>query len=154
MRHLIKSLFMTLVVTAGAVLAMLILLNHSFFDARVNTLTFWCIVVLLVINLFVRTHILYWLALLLLFYSYYRMFSRNYSRRYAENQKFLSWRRRLHLNPSRWKRESSPGPAVPNVIMRKTASAATPWPTPNRSGAKRRRRRTDTSRIRACISPT
>ena len=47
MRHLIKSLFMTLVVTAGAVLAMLILLNHSFFDARVNTLTFWCIVVLL-----------------------------------------------------------------------------------------------------------
>ena len=47
MRHLFKSLFMTLVVTAGAVLAMLILLNHSFFDARVNTITFWCIVVLL-----------------------------------------------------------------------------------------------------------
>ena len=47
MRHLLKSLVMTLVVTAGAVLAMLILLNHSFFDARVNTLTFWCIVVLL-----------------------------------------------------------------------------------------------------------
>ena len=47
MRHLFKSLFMTLVVTAGAVLAMLILLNHSFFDARVNTITFWCIVALL-----------------------------------------------------------------------------------------------------------
>ena len=48
MRHLFKSLFMTLVVTAGAVLALVILLNYSFFDAWVNTITFWCIMVLLV----------------------------------------------------------------------------------------------------------
>ena len=48
MRHLIKSLFMTLVVTAGAALALLILLNHSFLDERMNAITFWCIVALLV----------------------------------------------------------------------------------------------------------
>ena len=49
-----------------------------------------CIVALLVVNLFVRTHILYWLAVILLIYTYYRMFSRNISRRYAENQAFLA----------------------------------------------------------------
>ena len=38
-----------------------------------------CIVALLVVNLFVRTHILYWLAVILLIYTYYRMFSRNIS---------------------------------------------------------------------------
>lgn len=47
MRHLFKSLFMTLVVTVGAVIALVVLLNHSFFDAWVNTITFWCIIVLL-----------------------------------------------------------------------------------------------------------
>ena len=31
MRHLFKSLFMTLVVTVGAVIALVVLLNHSFF---------------------------------------------------------------------------------------------------------------------------
>ena len=49
-----------------------------------------CIVALLVVNLFVRTYILYWLAVILLIYTYYRMFSRNISRRYAENQAFLA----------------------------------------------------------------
>ena len=61
--------------------------------------------ILIVVNLFFRSVLLSYLVLAILIYCYYRMFSRNYSRRYAENQKFLSWRRRLHLNPSRWKRE-------------------------------------------------
>ena len=61
--------------------------------------------ILIVVNLFFRSVLLSYLVLAILIYCYYRMFSRNYSRRYAENQKFLSWRRRLRLNPSGWKRE-------------------------------------------------
>ena len=51
--------------------------------------------ILIVVNLFVRSGILSYVVLAILIYCYYRMFSRNYSRRYAENQKFLSWRSRL-----------------------------------------------------------
>lgn len=39
--------------------------------------------------------IFYWLGLGLIFYSWYRMFSRNVSKRYGENQKFLNWRYRM-----------------------------------------------------------
>ena len=61
--------------------------------------------ILIVVNLFFRSVLLSYLVLAILIYCYYRMFSRNYSRRYAENQKFLSWRSRLRLKPSSWKRE-------------------------------------------------
>lgn len=45
--------------------------------------------ILLVINLFVKTSALSAVALMLIFYSYYRIFSRDTSARYAENKKFL-----------------------------------------------------------------
>lgn len=45
--------------------------------------------ILLVINLFVKTSALSAVALMLIFYSYYRTFSRDTSARYAENKKFL-----------------------------------------------------------------
>lgn len=45
--------------------------------------------ILLVINLFVKTSALSVVALILIFYSYYRIFSRDTSARYAENKKFL-----------------------------------------------------------------
>ena len=61
--------------------------------------------ILIVVNLFFRSVLLSYVVLAILIYCYYRMFSRNYSRRYAENQKFLSWRNRLRLKPSSWKRE-------------------------------------------------
>ncbi len=38
-----------------------------------------CILVLLILNLFIRDRILYWLALALLSYCYFRMFSKNIS---------------------------------------------------------------------------
>ncbi len=50
---------------------------------------FWATMICLVISLFSRRNIFYTLALLLLIYSYFRMFSRNYGKRYAENQKYL-----------------------------------------------------------------
>ena len=45
--------------------------------------------ILLVINLFVKTSVLSTVALILIFYSYYRIFSRDTSTRYTENKKFL-----------------------------------------------------------------
>ena len=46
--------------------------------------------ILLIINLFVKTAALSAAALVLIIYSYYRIFSRDVSARYAENKKFLT----------------------------------------------------------------
>ena len=40
----------------------------------------------------------------ILVYCYYRMFSRDYNRRYAENQKFLTWQNRVKYKVNNWKR--------------------------------------------------
>ncbi len=61
--------------------------------------------ILIIANLFFRSILLSYVVLAVLAYCYYRMFSRNYSRRYAENQKFLSWRNRIKSGPARWKKE-------------------------------------------------
>lgn len=50
---------------------------------------------LLLLSMFTRWHIFYLIALLLLGYVYFRMFSRNVQKRYQENQKFLNLRYRL-----------------------------------------------------------
>ena len=52
------------------------------------------LLVLLVMSIFIRSGILYLLALGILIYSYFRMFSRNISKRYEENQKFVNFRYR------------------------------------------------------------
>lgn len=46
--------------------------------------------ILLIINLFVKTAALSAAALVLIIYSYYRIFSRDVRARYAENKKFLA----------------------------------------------------------------
>ena len=46
--------------------------------------------ILIVVNLFVRSGILSYVVLAILIYCYYRMFSRNVTKRYAENQAFLA----------------------------------------------------------------
>lgn len=48
--------------------------------------------ILLVITLFCRNNFIYYIAVIVLFYSYFRMLSRNISKRYAENQSYLSLR--------------------------------------------------------------
>ena len=52
------------------------------------------LLVLLVMSIFIRSGILYLLALGILIYSYFRMLSRNISKRYEENQKFVNFRYR------------------------------------------------------------
>ncbi|MCD7884929.1 MAG: hypothetical protein LUI87_14680 [Lachnospiraceae bacterium] len=46
--------------------------------------------VLLIINIFTSQPIIYLLALILLVWSYFRMFSRNYVQRSAENEKYMN----------------------------------------------------------------
>ena len=48
--------------------------------------------VCLLVSLFTKRGILYWIGLFLIFYTYFRMFSKNVSKRYQENQKFLTLR--------------------------------------------------------------
>lgn len=45
--------------------------------------------VVMIVSMFTRWDILYWIAIAALGYSYFRMFSKNYSKRYAENQAFM-----------------------------------------------------------------
>ncbi|MCD8104902.1 MAG: hypothetical protein LUF35_07875 [Lachnospiraceae bacterium] len=45
--------------------------------------------ILLVVNIFTSQPVIYFLALVLLVWSYFRMFSRNYAQRSAENEKYM-----------------------------------------------------------------
>lgn len=51
--------------------------------------------VLIILNILTRSRIFNLLFWVCLFYSYFRMFSKNYSARYAENQKFLGLKNQL-----------------------------------------------------------
>lgn len=51
-----------------------------------------CIILLLVVNLFLRTRIFYWMAVVLLAYCYFRMFSKNISARFRENERYMGLR--------------------------------------------------------------
>ena len=57
---------------------------------------------LIVLNLFLRLHVLWLLGLLALAYSYFRMFSRNVYRRREENGKFLQWQYRCTTAVKNW----------------------------------------------------
>lgn len=64
-------------------------------------------IVLLVINLFAQSRIVYLLWLVFFFYACFRVYSRNIPKRYAENQKFLSMiegtRRNAKLVKLQWR---------------------------------------------------
>lgn len=48
-------------------------------------------------SIFTRWNLLYWIALAALVYAYFRMFSRNYTKRYAENQAFLKYASKIRM---------------------------------------------------------
>lgn len=60
--------------------------------------------ILLFISMFSRLGIFYWMAIALIIYSTWRMFSRNVSKRYEENQKFLNYRYQLIVKKDRLKK--------------------------------------------------
>ena len=65
-----------------------------------------CILVLLILNLFIRDRILYWLALALLSYCYFRMFSKNISARLRENAVYLRWWSQVTEKLKKWKAQA------------------------------------------------
>ena len=68
---------------------------------------FVMIMVFLVISIFVRTNIFYLLAVILLFYSYFRMFSKNHEKRYLENQRYLTLSAGIRSKCFSWKRKAA-----------------------------------------------
>ena len=59
--------------------------------------------VLLFLSMFSRLGIFYWLAIALMIYSTWRMFSKNISARYAENQKYLTMTAGIRRKLASWK---------------------------------------------------
>lgn len=62
------------------------------------------VMILLVLSLFGGLGILYWIALALMIYSIWRMMSRNVSKRYEENRKYLDWRYQTTVKREKWKK--------------------------------------------------
>lgn len=60
--------------------------------------------VVLVLSMFRPLRFLYIVAMVLLVYTYFRMFSRNVEKRYAENQKYLNWKYRLMVKKDQRKK--------------------------------------------------
>ena len=52
----------------------------------------WAVLILLVLSIFTKSFLPDVLAIALMVHMYFRMFSRNVSKRYTENQKFLNFR--------------------------------------------------------------
>lgn len=59
---------------------------------QLSKVILWISLACLAVSMFTRLNVFYILGLVLLIYTYYRMFSRNVAKRYAENQKYLNWR--------------------------------------------------------------
>ena len=63
------------------------------------------------LSAFFRVNILYWLGLALLIYSYFRILSRNVSKRYEENQRYLNAKYRAVVKKNnlkqRWAQRST-----------------------------------------------
>lgn len=53
------------------------------------------VLILVILDLFLRWAPLWWICLALIIYLYYRMFSRNIAKRYAENQRYLAFTSKL-----------------------------------------------------------
>lgn len=59
--------------------------------------------VFLVISLFSRNQAWFLLAVIVIVYNYFRMFSKNISKRYAENQKYLTMTAGIRRKTASWK---------------------------------------------------
>lgn len=64
----------------------------------------WMVLVLLLLGIFTRLGIFGLLALVLIVYMYFRVFSRNTSKRYEENQKYLNFKYNRTVSWNRFKK--------------------------------------------------
>ena len=65
----------------------------------------WLVLILLLVGMFTRIGLFSLLALGLLIYMYFRVFSKNISKRYTENQKYLYYRSKWQNRRERMKKE-------------------------------------------------
>lgn len=63
------------------------------------------VLVLLLISIFTRWNVLYFIAIGLMIYMYFRVFSKNTPKRYAENQKFRNLRYDMAIKKNNKKKE-------------------------------------------------
>lgn len=74
------------------------------FSRTLSGMALGCLVIAMFAGLLPILSIFYWAGLGLIVYSWYRMFSRNVSKRYEENQKFLNFRYRMVAKKNSWKK--------------------------------------------------
>ena len=67
----------------------------------------WAVLVLLLLGIFTRLGIFSLLALVLIVYMYFRVFSRNTSKRYEENQKYLNFKYNRTVSWNRFKKRAA-----------------------------------------------
>lgn len=67
----------------------------------------WVALALLIISLFTKWNVLYWIGFALIIYMYFRAFSKDIPKRYAENQKFRNLRYDANIKWNNMKKEFS-----------------------------------------------
>ena len=79
----------------------------------------WLVLILLLVGMFTRIGLFSFVALILMIYMYFRVFSRNTSKRYEENQKYLNFRYNRTVSWNRlknaWDRQGITAFSVPDV---------------------------------------
>ncbi|RGZ00108.1 zinc ribbon domain-containing protein [Clostridium sp. AM58-1XD] len=70
---------------------------------QLGRFTIGLVLVFIIINMFARSRIIWYLELILIVYSYYRMFSRNYGKRQKENNVYMGLRFRAEEWWKSWK---------------------------------------------------
>ena len=68
----------------------------------------WLVLILLLVGMFTRIGLFSFVALILMIYMYFRVFSRNTSKRYEENQKYLNFRYNRTVSWNRIKKRMVP----------------------------------------------
>ena len=63
------------------------------------------VLIILALSLFIKWKPLYWIGIGLLIYMYFRIFSKNTPKRYAENQKFCNLRYDFAIKRNKMKKE-------------------------------------------------
>ena len=67
----------------------------------------WTALILVIISLITKWNILYWIGFAMIIYMYFRVFSKNIPKRYAENQKFRNFRYDITIKINKMKNEFS-----------------------------------------------
>ena len=70
---------------------------------QLGRFTIGLVLVLIIINIFAKSRIIWFLELALIVYSYYRMFSRDFGKRQRENNAYLGLRFQAEDQWKRWK---------------------------------------------------